>query len=362
MPYKHIFIICLIITSSIFPQEKKYYFYNPQNNFGSDLLFNPLSLLVNGSFDVLRNGSHTKDIFDQKYLKGWQNLFANISDPFTNIRAFGWNRFIKQEIWNFEFNKNSANFLPNFGDHTIGNGMQYVKLAEWFDYHGYSHPKLFSIIVTTSYQLMNEVIENGDHKGPNIDMIADVYIFNTLGFLLFEFDFTKKFFSETLPLYDWSLQPMFNLKNNFMENTGQQYIVRKELPFVKNISGFFYWGLNGILGLSYRHNKIHNFSIGAGQVANKIRENYQGGLRFLSPDLDGALAFFYDKNNSLMFSAIVTGPRIPNIRINIYPGLIPWESFSPGIFIGYGKWDNFVIGLSLIHSIPFSISYGNTDR
>ena len=356
-----IIIFSFAIITNLSAQDKKYYFYNPENDFGSDLLFNPLTLMINGGFDMLRNGGHNKNIFELKYGLGYKNIISNLKDPFTNIKAYGWNKFISQEVWNFKLNKDEANFIPNIVDHTIGNGMQYAKMEEWLDYHNYPMPKLFSFLITTSYQVTNEVLENGRYQGPNIDSIADIYIFNTLGFLIFEFDAVKYFFSKTLPMYEWNLQPMFNINNNYLENAGQQYIVKKELP-IKNISGFVYWGLNGIAGLSYQYNEIHNFSIGAGQVTNKIRDNYSHGLRFFSPDLDGALAFFYDKNNSLLLSALLTGPRIPNLRINTYPGLISFGSFSPGIFLGVGKWDNFIIGINFTHYIPFSFALGKEIR
>lgn len=343
----------------VYPQKKKYYYYKPENNFGSDLLFNHATLLINGGFDIFRNGGHSKNIFDQYYADGFNNVFANISNPFPSIRAYGWDRFMAEEFFNFQLNKNNSNFIPNIVDHTLGNGMEYAKLAEWFDYHQYPVPKLFAFLVTTTYQFTNEVVENGRYKGPNIDTIADVWVFNTLGFVLFEFDFVKEFFSETLPMYSWDLQPMFNLKNNYLENAGQQYLIRKELPFVENLSGFVYWGLSGIAGFSYKYDEIHSISIGVGQVANRINENITNGLRFFSPDLDGALTIFYDKNNSLLFSALITGPRIPNIRINVYPGLFSIGDFSPGIFIGAGKWDNFIIGVNFTHYMPFSFAYGN---
>jgi len=154
-------LVLLLGISCIFCQERKYYFFNPENDFGSDRLFNPLSLLVNGSYDILRNGGHTKDIFNNPYGAGYKNVGRNLLDPFSNIRAYGWKCFWEQEIFNFELNKNKANFLPNLGDHTIGNGMQYAKLAEWFEYHNYPYPRLYSFLVTTAYQFTNEALENG---------------------------------------------------------------------------------------------------------------------------------------------------------------------------------------------------------
>ncbi len=314
-------------------------------------------MFINGSFDVLRNGSHTKNVFDLYYADGFDNLFRNLKHPVNTIEAYGWDRFVELEIWNFKLNSKKSQFIPNFADHTIGNGMLYAKLKEWFEYHGYWSPWFSSFLLTNAYQFMNEAIENGKHNGPNIDMIADVYIFNTMGFVLFEFDFIKEFFSKTLPMYEWSLQPMFSPNNGFLENTGQQYLVRKELPFVSHLSGFIYWGLSGIAGVSYSPNQIDSYSLGFGQVANRINSNEFKSLRILTPDIDGALAFFYDRNNSLLLSVLATGPKLPNIRVNVYPGLLMVAGLSPGVYFGFGEWDNFVVGINLHHSIPIGLSY-----
>lgn len=62
-------------------------------------------------------------------------------------------------------------------------------------------------------------------------------IFNPLGILLFSYDGVKKFFSETLPLYDWSLQPFFNPFNNHIENVGEQYVLN--YPINEKYTVFF---------------------------------------------------------------------------------------------------------------------------
>lgn len=351
-------IILFFNTCSItYSQDKKYYFYNPKNNFGSDLYFNPLTLVINGGFDILRNGGHSKDIFNLPYKRGFKNVSMNILNPIENIERFGWKNFLSQEIMNISLNKTTAQFVPNFSSHLIGNGMQYVKLAEWYDYHNVRFPRFCSFVTTTFYQFLNESIENGSFNGTNVDPISDLLIFNPLGILIFSTDFVKNFFSKTLPMYDWSLQPVFNPQNRFLENAGQQYVVRHKIPFTNDFSAFLYWGIYGITGISYSYNNIHNFSLGLGTVVNKLKEKRLRGARFLTPKVDGAVGFFYDKNNSLMSSIIITGPRLYNARINIYPGFIRKKWFVPGVFIGFGEWDNFLFGLTFAY-IPLGIVHG----
>jgi hypothetical protein len=344
----------LIIVSVSLAQIQQYYYYHPENDFGSDLFFNPSTLIMNGSFDILRNGGHTKNIFDQHYQDGIENVFRNISDPLTHIKKFGWNNFLTKEVFPVTADFDDAHYFPNYVTHIIGNGMLYVKTAEWYDYHEYPKPFLLSFFTTTFYQFLNESVENGRFKGTNVDPIADLLIFNPLGFLVFSSEYVKEFFSSTVPLYDWSLQPLYNPFNNNLENAGQQYFLHIKNPWGNKLSGFFYWGICGIMGLTMHSENGHNYSLGVGRIVNKLKEKRLNGSRFLTPDMDGALSFFYDKNHSLLLSVIISGPRMYNCRINIYPGFIDMDWFKPGFYIAYGEWDNFLFGISFAN-FPFGI-------
>ena len=356
---KKYFIAVLVFCSTVAAQEQNYYFYNPKNDFGSDAIYSPLSMMLNGSYDILRNGAHSKDILDQPYLIGMKNVWKNISSPLYNINRYGWARFSKEELFNLELNSQDAQFAPNFSDHTLGEGMLYAKTAEWYDYHGYSYPYLWSFITTSAYQFMNETVENGAYNDTNVDCIADMLIYNTAGFILFSMDFVKDFFSHTLPVYDWSLQPVFDPHTGFLFNAGEQFVMKHEIPFAPRYFAFVFWGIHAIAGVGYAYDDENNISIGVGQVANRINENRYKGLRFLTPTLDGAIGIFYDRNNSLMTSVLLSGPRLPNAQINIYPGLVTLAGVRPGMFLAFGKWDKFALGITFAH-IPVGLAAGTS--
>ncbi len=347
-------LLCLFASPT---QSKEYYFYHPDNRFGSDGAFNPVAVFVNGSYDILRNGGHDKNIFRQDYRLGWKNVWANISDPFGSIEQFGWHNFLEQECFNLTLDSGKGQFIPNVSTHLIGNGMLYVMMAEWYDYHHIKHPYIISAITTTMYQFLNEVIENGKWQHLNVDPIADLLIFNPLGLILFSTDFGKRFFSETVPVYYWSQQPVINVTNGDLENGGQQYCIKWDFPFWDRGSLFLYWGINGLGGITYSKDEIHNYSFGLGTVANKLHEKRLNGGRFLTPSMDGALGFFYDKNHSLMGSLLLTGPQMYNARINLYPGVVSTKWYMPGIYVGFGEWDKFICGLTFSH-LPVGIGTG----
>ncbi|MDP8229418.1 MAG: hypothetical protein P9M15_08195 [Candidatus Electryoneaceae bacterium] len=353
---------CLLLVILFFfqftdAQSKKYYFFHPENRFGSDLAFNPANVFINGSFDILRNGGHDKNIFRQSYKIGWENVWYNISDPISNIEEYGWHNFLERECFNLTLNSSKGQFIPNITTHLIGNGMLYVMMAEWYDYHHVKFPYLTSIVTTTLYQVLNEVVENSSYRGLNPDPISDLLIYNPLGIILFSTEFGKRLFSESFPLYNWSLQPVIDPRNGRLENAGQQYCIKWKIPFSERYSLFFYWGINGLGGITYSRDNVHNYSFGLATVANKLNEKRLNGARFLTPTMDGAVGFFYDKKHSLMWSVIMSGPRMYNARINIYPGVLHNQWYTPGVYIGFGEWDKFICGFSISH-LPLGLAAG----
>ncbi len=352
-------ILFFIPCGTLSAQEKEYYFYRHKNTYGSDLNFNPVSILINGGLDILRNGGHTKDISKLPVSKGLDNVFNNVFHPLKNIEKYGWIDFFREEIFNLGFDKNSLQYVPNYSNHVFGAGITYAKLTEWFDHHNVKHPAFYSFLVSSLYHIANEVTENGDYQGVNVDPIADILIFNPIGYLLFSNSRVKHFFGKTLQANDWNLQPIFNLHNNYLENTGQQFVIKYPLPRSERFSAFLYWGLNGIGGMSYRLDHRNSLSIGVGTYVNKLNVKKREIGRFITPNVDGAVGLFYDRDNSLMLSVLLTGPKLYNSRINIYPGILNFYGHSPGMFFGFGEWDNFVLGMSLnLMSIGFGI--GNT--
>ena len=355
-----LFLKTLIIISLLFGAND-YYFYNPNINNGSENYFHPINTVLNGSFDILRNGTlKTNDITDISYRNGAENIWFNITHPVENIKKFGVDEFVEFEILNLSFDPNKSQFLPNIANHVLGNGVLYVKLEEWYAHHNFHHPRLMSFGTTTFYQVMNEIVEHpSGNRTVSVDMIADLLFFNPIGILLFSFDNVKYFFSNTLPIQDWSLQPMYNPFSHGLNNTGQNYIMH--FPFLgsDNIQPFVYWGIHGLAGGSFKMKNESTLSLGLGRVVNRIRSeiretDYLENIIFFTPDMDGTLSIFLSKEKSLLLSAMVTGPRFYNAQINIYPGVINIGRFSPGFYCAFGESEGLVLGLSF-DTIPLGL-------
>ena len=65
--FRNVIIISVfLLASALIADEHKYYFYHPENNIGSEASFNPIVVILNGGFDVLRNGKNSKNILTLK--------------------------------------------------------------------------------------------------------------------------------------------------------------------------------------------------------------------------------------------------------------------------------------------------------
>jgi hypothetical protein len=347
--------LLLLIWSSSIAQEKHFYFYKSAQTRGSDAGFTPFTLLINGTFDALRlspDAGH--DLTALKWNTDFKNVWNSLSDPVGSIRAYGWENFRRQELLNLSFDVDDLQFIPNFADHIIGYGMQYAKVTEWYDAHGYESPVLLGIATSLVYQLMNEVVQNSATTSVNVDCIADVYIFNTLGFALFSSDDVKRFFSETMQLNDWSLQPLYIPRNHHLENAGQEFVMRYALPFAERFAPFICWGVNSIAGFSYRYDDANRIAVGLGNAISGMTTKYRGEFLSATPNFERAIGVFWDNDGSLLAGLIVSGQKSVTAQLNVYPGFIDLYGIRPGCYLGVGGREGLVVGVTFLN-LPVSL-------
>ncbi len=345
----------MVATIPSSAQQQHYYFYKPAQTRGSDAAFSPLTLLLNGSFDAMRIATHEEhDLTSYKWKNDFQNVWNNISNPIATVRAFGWGNFRRQELFNLSFNINDLQFIPNIADHVIGYGMQYVKVTEWYDAHGYPQPVLWGIGTSLVYQYVNEMVQNGGLIYANVDCVADYDIFNVLGFALFSIDGVKKFFAESVQLNDWSLQPLYVPRNHHLENVGQEFVLRYKLPFMERYAPFVCWGVNSVVGLSYRYDDENSVSFGIGRAVVGMTRIERDMFISTTPKLDGAVGIFWDNDGSLLAGLVVRGSTSLNAQLNVYPGLVEFGGIRPGCYIGMGEKEGLVLSVTF-KGMPISL-------
>jgi hypothetical protein len=348
-------ITCILSTVSV--GQDSAYFYKGRP-FGSEAMFNPISVILNSGFDMVQV-DRPRDLRKLPFYYGLKNVARNIADPFGPIQRYGVGNFLKDQVIPLGLSKRDGQWWPNYTLHLFGGGMTFVALTEWYQYYHYEYPKTLAIGTKIIYHVINETVENDRYQGDNVDPIADMYLFDLGGVLLFSNENVKRFFAETMNLADWSLQPSFSLRNSHLENNGQFYSIKWKFPFSERWHLFYFFGTNGVGGLSYKRDDGSSFSVGVGMAAAKLivlndRTNKQ------TLDLVWNIGFFYDVQNSLLTSLSISKKTDYALNLNVYPGIIKIGNFSPGSWIALNRDGTMIVGLTAAWT-PFGIAYGSKN-
>lgn len=334
---------------------REYFFFHGLG-YGSDAMIHPIRLILNGGFGILQMDNRGNDLGDIDFRNGWDNVRINLQDPFRAIREEGFGDFLLSQIVPVSVNGTDSQYWPNYTLHLIGGGMSFRMMFEWFHARGAGHPWILSFLTLTTYHMLNEVVENDAYVGPNTDPIADVYIFNPLGMLLFGSERVSRFFSHTLHMADWSYQVSYDPWRNEIENHGQNFIMKYWLNGRRSVGLFYHFGNHGEIGLSFRRPGGGCVSVAAGLQANELWEiDGTDNLHTLSANLVPTAGFFYDRDNSLLLSLLYSRDADYKLRLNCYPGLVHVWKLSPGFFVSLDQEDVVSCGVT-VAAVPVGLS------
>lgn len=340
------------------PDEPPYrrYFYQGRD-YGSEALFGPASVFLNRGFDVLQLRPKTRDPFDQRYGPNLDNVGRSLADPLHTIEARGTERFIVQELFPLSFTTESARWAPNYGLHVIGGGVTYRALWEWFRGQGVPVPALFSALTLYGAATVNEALENKNFVGPNTDALADLYIFDLAGILLFSVDPVAEFFSTRLRVRDWSLQPALAAPRRELHNVGNYYAVKFPVPYVPRLELFSYVGFSTLGGLSLRVGRGLSVSAAGGVKIITLQNSDTTSLaNVIASRPSGAL--FLDRNDSLLASLQVSDVSDYFVHANLYPNALFRSKPGVGFFAAASREAQWMAGVSFTGSLGLGVAVG----
>ncbi|MCB2204747.1 hypothetical protein KQI65_08355 [bacterium] len=303
------------------------FFYHGMDR-GSEAQYSPLTVLLNGGYDILQLDKYAQDIFKYPLARNASIVGENLGRPLPLINHYGWGRWLRTEVLPLNFSS-GASWWPNYQLHLIGGGMTYRRLQEWYAQHELPLPELWSAATVMGYHLLNEMVENNSVEGELIDPIADIYLFDIGGILLFSSDAVARFFSEELHMTDWSLQPTLMATDGTLRNVGQYFVVRYDLPFWEHYAVTYVFGLNGMAGLSRRFEDGNAVSVVMGLRARDIFEDDENPLA-LNAKLTWNAAVYWDMENSLLASLVFSGISSNVMTLNVYPGVFGASPWTPG--------------------------------
>lgn len=271
---------------------------------------------VSGTFSQGDYWRHHLDVFDILV-----HPFATIDDE------GGWDEFFLQEFA-------SARLLPNLTLHLLGNGYDFRILAEWFDHHRVPYPYLWAFFASYAGYIGNEAIESSNPEMDGLDPLADLYVFNLAGNLLFMSDKVAGFVQNTMQMRNWTGQPVLDVRRGEIRNATNNYVLRPPL-FGDAVRPFVYFGLHYFGGATFRLPDASALSVGAGLAAtDPLREidTFSDNLKTIRP----AGGLFWDRDDRLLASLVLNGTEELRVRANVYPELLENDVVDLGFYLGIG--------------------------
>lgn len=199
------------------------YYRGPQP--GSASAFSPFSAVLHSGFYNFQIDNRGDDPFAVSYALGFRNVLRNLVNPIGAVAEYGLGRFLTSEVLPNP-KRESGQWVPNYFGHVLGEGMVFRYNYEWYRYNAVPHPKLMAAVSVLAGAMLNEVVENGSYQGTNVDPIADFYIFNPLGMVLFSSDRVAKFFRTHLGMAYWPLQALYDPAASALDNVGYRTVFR----------------------------------------------------------------------------------------------------------------------------------------
>ena len=194
-----VFLLILFAPPTLCQVNEVDRYYYRKCSYGSEFIYNPLSNILAGGFGVTNLLNHTNSLDGINFRAGYNEVNNQLANPFSIVKKYGSKNFIKHEVFPTTLKKTTGQFAPNYGLHLIAGGYTFRKYLAWFRSHEYPYPVLNTYIAYFLINYLNEIVENDyETGGSSVDAIADMYIFNPLGALLFSYDKIALFFAKTL--------------------------------------------------------------------------------------------------------------------------------------------------------------------
>lgn len=320
--------------------------------FGSQALFNPLTVVLNKGYDILQLSSSSRYIWDFPYGNGFKAFFPDvIRNPIAAIeRDPGWDAWIRTEI--LPLSVGEAGWIVNWTEHFLGGGITHRGLTDWYQLKGFPAPKVLAGITTMAASVLNEVVEHPGAKLATSSSVADLWIFDLGGILLFSWDRPARWAARHLRLADWSNMASFTVPSWELENNGQYFVLKPPLP-LENQRLFIRFGLGAQFGITHALDAEKSVSLALGLDTRGRTVDPETGRESIDMMFGGGA--YLDRNNSLLASLTLSAAQ-NRVALNLYPGLVAGRMRNVGAWLVYTHDNEVRVGL--IHTSALGIGLG----
>ena len=188
--------------------------------------------------------------------------------------------------------------------------------------------------------------------------IADIWVFDIAGMILFSFDAPNRFFSRQVVISDWSLQPSFTFPRGQLHDQGNYFAAKWSLPFYPRLRLFSYFGEATTGGLSFRIDDEYSVSAAVGGAATRIVNASTMKVENTVVFTRTALAFL-DRRDSLLASIQVTDVDDYFVTLNLYPHAVFTRGPAVGMWTVVDKRARVAFGVSISRLLGLGVGWSS---
>jgi hypothetical protein len=328
---------------------------------GSDLYVGPLDVLLNKGFNFAQAENRSRAIFEVHY--SWEHLWNSVAHPFRSIEnTGGWGELVKQQILPIQsFNWIKSGFrwdevdnmtwFPNYMGHFVEGGVTSRRLAEKFRAQGVPHASVLAGMTTMATAMVNEMYTHQEIAQGTGGTVADLYLFDLGGVVVFSLDPVARFFAEKLHANVWPSQAALTAPDFELANNANNLVFKFPLPFTDRFSLFWRTAIGSHLGLTTHMSDGYDLSVGLG--ADASRQNLDPVTGKESVDIRMSASAYLDRGGSVLASLHWSEVDHRLVAVNVYPGVLHADF---GAWVNVDRGGAFQFGLS--HRLALGLGFG----
>lgn len=325
--------------------------------YGSHALTSPVTLFVTKGYEIMQLHNHRRDIWTYPYGRAGSAVWDAVLHPAAAVRrGGGWGKWLKEEVFPFAARPEDAKWFPNYTEHLIGGGMSARIMTEWYDARGYPYPSVWGGVTVMASAFMNEVVENRGERVGSSGNVADLYIFDLGGIFLLRWDPLARFLAGTLRMSDWSPISGLTFPEGEVHNTGQYFVYKIPLPWTDRTRILWRLGLGSQLGATYALDGEHSLGIGFG-VDTERRHVHPVTLEE-SIEVVRSMGVFWDRNDSLLASLMLSERLESMVAVSVYPGVLPGVGRDLGVWATVARSGTLRLGLAHRRALGLGVGVG----
>jgi hypothetical protein len=328
---------------------------------GSDDYVGPFDVLLNKGFNFAQAENRSRAIFETEY--GVRHVWNSVVHPFQSIQnTGGWGEFVKQQIlpvqaWNwiksgFQWDKvDNMTWFPNYMGHFVEGGITSRRLAEKMRAQGVPYASVLAGATTMLTAMVNEAYTHREIEQGTGGTVADLYVFDLGGVLVFSLDPVARFFAETLHATVWPGQASVTAPNFYIANNANNLVFKFGLPFTDRASLFWRTGIGSHLGLTAHFEDGLDLSFGVGADASRQVLDPVTGRE--SVDIRLSASAYLDRGGSVLAAIHWSEVDHRLFSINVYPGIFHRDL---GAWVNVDQNLDFQFGIS--HRLALGLGFG----